>query len=263
VSELVRVDRDAGVVRITLARPEARNALSADLAHQLTEAFEHEGGRPDVRLAILAGDGADFCAGADLREMKERGAATRVENLDDARSLARMFRAVHSFPWPVVARVQGNVFGGGIGLVCACDIAVVARGARFAFSEVRLGILPAIISPYVVRRIGDAHARRLFLTGARFGAEEAFAIGLASIVVEPDELDAALATVRDALLQGSPDAQRRIKLLLEAIAAGTLDEAAARTPEFIADARASAEGQEGLRAFQEKRRPSWVPPEAS
>lgn len=263
MSELVRVVRDGGVLRISLDRPSARNALSAELASQLTEAFDTEARRNDVHLAILSGEGADFCAGADLTEMKESGAATRAENLAGARQLAEMFRAVYTFPRPVVARVQGNVFGGGIGLVSACDIAVVARSARFAFSEVRLGILPAVISPYVVRRIGDAHARRLFLTGERFGAEEALAMGLASVVVDPADLDAAIAALQTDLLAGSADAQRRIKVLLDAISTGTMAEAAARTPEFIADARASADGQEGLLAFLEKRRPNWVPPEVS
>jgi methylglutaconyl-CoA hydratase len=263
VSDLVRVVRDSGVVRISLDRPSARNALSAELAAQLTAAFDDEARRDDVRLVILAGEGPDFCAGADLNEMKESGAASRDDNLRGAKQLAAMFRAVRSFPRPVVARVQGNVFGGGVGLVCACDIAVVARKTRFAFSEVRLGILPAIISPYVVRRIGEATARRLFLTGERFGAEEALGMGLASVVVEPEDLDDAIAGLQTDLLAGSPDAQHRIKRLLDAISTGTMDEAAARTPEFIADARASLDGQEGLRAFLEKRRPSWVPPEAS
>jgi methylglutaconyl-CoA hydratase len=159
----------------------------------------------------------------------------------------------------VVARVQGNVLGGGNGLVAASDIAVCASSARFAFSEVRLGILPAVISPYVVRRVGDAWARRLFLTGERFGADVAVRIGLCTEAVPDAELDAAVErAVRDLLL-GSPDAQRRIKQLLDAVSPGDLDAAAAVTPDFIAEARASAEGQEGLRAFFEKRAPSWAP----
>jgi methylglutaconyl-CoA hydratase len=155
--------------------------------------------------------------------------------------------------------VQGNVFGGGCGLVAACDLAVVARDARLAFSEVRLGIIPAVISPYVVRRIGPSAAKRLFLTGERFDGARAAEMGLAARAVEPGGLDAAVQETVGLLLQGSPDAQRRIKRLVDAVSERELEEAAALTPQFIADARASEEGQEGLRAFAEKRRPSWVP----
>jgi methylglutaconyl-CoA hydratase len=259
VSGLVAVTRDAGILRVALNRPDVRNALSSELIGELASAFETAARDDTVRLAVLEGRGRDFCAGADLHDMQRLGEAGPDENRADAERLGAAFRAIWSFPRPVVARVTGNVFGGGVGLVAACDIAVVARGARFAFSEVRLGILPAVISPYVVRRIGLGTAKRLFLTGERFGAEEAVSMGLCAALVEPDDLDAALARLTDDLLHGSPDAQGRIKRLLDAVTMGSLDDAAALTPAFIADARASEDGQEGLRAFLEKRRPAWAP----
>jgi methylglutaconyl-CoA hydratase len=257
VSGLVRVTRQGGQLRIALDRPDARNALSGELLAALTEAFGAAAGDDTVRVAILAGEGKDFCAGADLNDMRALGSSTPEENRRDAERLGAAFRAIHDFPRPVVARVQGNVFGGGVGLVAAADIAVVARNARFAFSEVRLGILPAVISPYVVRRIGEGTARRLFLTGDGFDGEAAVAMGLAALAVDASGLDAAVADVVESLRLGSPDAQRRIKLLLDAVSSGSLADAARKTPAFIAEARASDEGQEGLRAFLEKRRPSW------
>lgn len=257
MSDLVRVTRQGGQLRIALNRPDVRNALSSELIGQLTEAFVAAARDDTVRLVLLAGEGKDFCAGADLRDMQALGSAKPAENRRDAEKLGRAFRAIRDLPRPVVARVQGNVFGGGGGLVAAADIAVVASDARFAFSEVRLGILPAVIGPYVVRRIGEGAARRLFLTGERFTGAAAAAMGLASIAVEADKLDEAVdAVVRDLLL-GSPDAQRRIKQLLDEVSTGTMEEACGKTPAFIADARASDEGQEGLRAFLEKRPPSW------
>jgi methylglutaconyl-CoA hydratase len=259
VSALVRVAREDGLLRVTLNRPEARNALSGEMLGAVRDAFTDAAQDPGVRVALLAGEGRDFCAGADLGDMKRLGAASAEENREDARRLGAAFEAIRSFPRPVVARVQGNVFGGGNGLVAAADIAVCAEGARFAFSEVRLGILPAVIAPYVVRRVGDAWARRLFLTGERFGAERAVAVGLCTEAVPEGALDGAVAAVVKDLLRGSPDAQRRIKRLLEAVTDAPHEEAVGRTPDFIADARASDEGQEGLRAFFEKRAPAWIP----
>ena len=255
---LLRIARDRGVARIFLNRPQSRNALSQELAAQIKSAFEEEAGNAQTRAVVLGGLGNDFCAGADLVEMKAAGEAARTHNLGDAKRLAAMFRAVHEFPRPVLARVQGGVFGGGAGLVAACDLAVVAESAQFAFSEVRLGILPAIISPYVVRKIGEANARRYFLTAERFGAQEAKAIGLAAKICPLAELDSVVEDVLAHLLLGSPDAQRRVKELLNVITGVSIDEAGRRTPSMIAEARASEEGREGLRAFLEKRKPRWV-----
>ncbi|MFN8180041.1 MAG: enoyl-CoA hydratase-related protein [bacterium] len=255
---LVRVVRDGPVLRVALSRPEARNALSAALVAELGQVFSEQAADASVRCVVLSGDGADFCAGADLADMQRLGSADFAENLADAERLSATFRALHDFPRPVVARVQGNVFGGGAGLVCACDIAVVAKDARFAFSEVRLGILPAIISPYVVRRIGEANARRLFLTGERFDGVRAAEIGLCAACVDAAELDLALERIVEEMLKGSPDAQRRIKALLDNVTDVPLAASTRRVPRFIAEARASEEGQEGLRAFLEKRRPKWA-----
>jgi len=256
--DAVRVERHGGILRVALDRPDARNALSPALVAELRDVFERHASDATIRAVVLSGEGKDFCAGADIADMGRLGAAGFDDNLADAERLGAAFRALHAFPRPVVARVQGNVFGGGAGLVAACDVAIVARDARFAFSEVRLGILPAVIGAYVVRRIGDGHARRLFLTGERFDGARAVQIGLASEAVDPARLDEAVAVVTSELLRGSPDAQRRIKLLLDALADTTLAGARELAPRFIAEARASAEGQEGLRAFGEKRRPSWA-----
>ncbi len=257
---LIRMKRSGGVATVALARPESKNALSKALLGELAASLHTLSQDAGVRVLVLAGEGADFCAGADLSDMRAQGMASREENLADARALAQFFRALHAFPRPVIARVQGSAFGGGVGMIAACDFAIVAQDARFAFSEVLLGILPSIISPYVVRRIGETNARRLFLTGERFGAERALEIGLASEVVPAAALDEAVGALATRLLAGSPDAQRRIKELLTASVGLSLDEAIRRTPEIIADARASAEGQEGLHAFFEKRKPSWAPP---
>ncbi len=256
---LVLMSRADGVLRVAMNRPEARNAMSQALIAELTEAFRSTAADPAVRAVVLSGEGPDFSAGADLGEMQALGAASPEENRDDARRLGALFRVIHSFPRPVIGRVQGNVFGGANGLVAACDIAVVAWGTKFAFSEVRLGIVPGVISPYVVRKIGAGHAHRLFLTGERFDADRAVAIGLASEAVAAEELDAAIDRILNDVLQGSPDAQRRAKLLIEAVESGPIREVSAVTPDHIADARASEEGQEGLRAFLEKRKPRWVP----
>jgi methylglutaconyl-CoA hydratase len=255
----IRVARDGDVARVALSRPEARNALSSALVAELGRALEEHARDASLRVVVLSGDGPDFCAGADLADMQRLGAADVAENLSDAERLSATFRALADFPRPVVARVQGNVFGGGAGLVAACDIAVVARDARFAFSEVRLGILPAIISPYVVRRIGPGAARHLFLTGERFDGARAAAMGLCALAVDAAELDAAVDRVVGDLRKGSPDAQRRIKLLLDDITHVPLAAARRRVPRHIAEARASAEGQEGLRAYLEKRKPAWTP----
>jgi methylglutaconyl-CoA hydratase len=259
VKPLVRVSREGDVLRVTLDRADVRNALSSALLEELRRAFTDAAKDASIRVAVLEGAGKDFCAGADLADMKRLGEASPEENRADAARLAAAFRAVHALPRPVVARVQGHVLGGGNGLIAACDIAVCAQDARFAFREVRLGILPAVISPYVVRRIGDAWARRLFLTGEIFDADLALRVGLVTEVVAEGELDVAVGGITRELLRGSPDAQRRVKRLLEAVSPGDPDAASAVTPDFIAEARASAEGQEGLRAFFEKRPPSWAP----
>ncbi len=255
----VEVAVDGLVARLFLARPERRNAFDGDTVRELTRAVVVASEREDVRVIVLGGRGTAFCAGADVGWMRAAADHTREENLDEARELAALLLAVERAPKPVVARVQGAAFGGGAGLVAASDIAVAAADARFAFSEVRLGLVPAVISPWVVRRIGWSAASELFLTGERFGAGEAERIGLVRHVVAGDGLDAAVdARVRE-LLQAAPGAVAAAKALLRAVEGRRPEDLSETTARLISERRSSLEGQEGLRAFLEKRKPAWVP----
>ncbi|HEX5469707.1 MAG TPA: enoyl-CoA hydratase-related protein [Gaiellaceae bacterium] len=242
----LRIERDGPVLRITLARPERRNAFDAALIAELTEAFQDPG---DARVVVLAGDGETFCAGADVEWQRSSIDLTYEENVEDALRLFRMCEAIDGCPAPVVARVQGYALGGGSGLVACSDVVVADAGAVFGFTEVRLGIIPAVISPFVLAKIG-AHARRYFLTGERFGAEAALRIGLVDEIAANDLDDRVEALVSE-LLAGGPEAVRAAKELVRKPPPG--DEAAA----IAAERRMSAEGQEGLRAFLEKRTPAW------
>jgi methylglutaconyl-CoA hydratase len=243
----VRVEREPNLLRITLARPERRNAFNAELIAELDEAFSDVG---DARVVVLAGDGKSFCAGADVEWQRSSIDLSLEENIEDALRLYRMLVAVDSCPAPVVARVQGYALGGGSGLVACADVVVAEPDATFGFSEVRLGIIPAVISPFVFAKIGTGAARRFFLTGERFSAETALRIGLVNEVAEG--LDEAVAGVVRELLESGPEATRAAKKL--AREAPTDGEELAR---IAAGLRAGAEGQEGLRAFLEKRTPAW------
>jgi enoyl-CoA hydratase/carnithine racemase len=242
----LRIERDGPVLRITLARPERRNAFDEALIAELAGAFADVG---DARAVVLAGDGPSFCAGADVDWQRSSIDLTFEANVEDAMRLYRMLEAVDSCPAPVVARVQGNALGGGSGLVVCADVAVASVDAVFGFSEVRLGIIPAVISPFVLGKIGPGAARRYFLTGERLGAEAALRIGLVHEVA-PD-LDDAVQGIVAALLAGGPDAVSAAKRLARERPEG-LD-----TARIAAERRTSPEGQEGLRAFLEKRAPSW------
>ena len=200
--EHLAIETEGWVVRISLSRPESHNALDHTVIGELTRAFDGLAESEDVRVVVLAGEGPSFCAGADVGYMRDTADLSYEENLEDARRLAAMFRAVDECPKPVVAKVRGAAMGGGAGLVAAADVAVAEEGARFAFSEVRLGIAPATIAPYVVRKIGASHTRSLFLTGERFGAARAREIGLVHESAAPDELDAAVERTVGQLLQG-------------------------------------------------------------
>jgi methylglutaconyl-CoA hydratase len=243
----LRIEREGGVLRITLAKPERRNAFDAELIAELHEAFADVG---DARVVVLAGDGPSFCAGADVEWQRASIDLSFDENVEDARRLHAMMDAVDSCPAPVVARVQGFALGGGSGLVACADVVVAAPDATFGFTEVRLGIIPAVISPFVFAKIGAAAARRLFLTGERFDAETALRIGLVHEVVA--DLDAAVARLVGEILQSGPEATRAAKRLARERASH--GEELAR---IAAGLRAGAEGQEGLRAFLEKRKPGW------
>jgi len=242
----LRSERDGDVLRITLARPDRRNAFDAALIRELAEAFVAVG---RARAVVLAGDGPSFSAGADVEWMRASAELSYEENLADANALRAMLEAIDGCPAPVVARVQGHALGGGAGLVAASDIAVAAPDAVFAFSEVKLGIIPAVVSPFVLARIGPGAARRYFVTGERFTAETALRIGLVHELAA--NLDAAVERVVAELLSAGPQAARWAKRLVRERPAG------AETARWIAERRTSEEGQEGLRAFLEKRPPSW------
>lgn len=248
---------DGSVATITLARPDTHNALNAALIEELTTCFEALAMDEKARVVVFTGEGRSFCAGADIGYMRDTAKFAYEENLEDARRLAAMFRAVDECPKPVVAKVRGAAIGGGAGLVAAADVVVAEEGAKFAFSEVRLGIAPATIAPFVVRKIGYSPARALFLTGERFGAQRAREIGLVHEVVPEDGLDAAVSEKVDALLAGGPYAQAAVKMVLREIEAVEPMDAPALMSNVISELRVGEEGQEGLGAFLEKREPRW------
>jgi methylglutaconyl-CoA hydratase len=254
--QLVRSERREQVTTLTMNRAARRNAFNPQMVDALTRSFLQLGRDDDVRVVVLQGDGEGFSAGADLEYMRAMGGFGVAENRVDAQKLSDLFTAIRGCPKPVVARVHGAAVGGGAGLVAAADIAIASSDAVFAFPEVRLGLVPAIVAPYVVSRVGGAAARRLFLTGAKVGAEYARDIGLVSEVVEPSELDKAVGDVVSALLQGGPQALAAVKQLIpfvERLPASARSDLA----DMLADLRGSEEGQEGIAAFLERRRPSW------
>jgi methylglutaconyl-CoA hydratase len=244
----LRVDLDGDVLRITLARPERRNAFDAQLIRELRAAFGEVGA---ARAVVLAGEGPSFCAGADVEWMRDSIDLSEEENIEDALALRGLLEAVDSCPAPVVARVHGHAFGGGCGVVAATDIALAAEDALFAFSEVKLGLVPAVISPFALAKIGPSAARRYFVTGERFDAAAALRIGLVHEVAA--DLDAAVERVLAELASAGPEAARAAKRLVLERPDGL------ETARRIAERRTSAEGQEGLRAFLERRQPSWRP----
>jgi len=256
---MLTVAHAKSIATITLDRPEVRNALNAALIAALRDCFAALATDDAVRGVVLTGAGTVFSAGADVRWMQEAAHFTAEENAQDARALAAMLAAVDRCPKPVVARVNGAAFGGGAGLIACCDIAVAVEGARFSFSEVRLGIVPATIGPFVLRKIGASQARALFLTAERFDAARAREIGLIHAVVPAEELDAAVARQTEMLLQGGPHALAAAKELVQELPGMTDSEQRAYTAALIAHLRTSPEGQEGLRAFLDHRSPSWTP----
>jgi methylglutaconyl-CoA hydratase len=261
MSELstVRVEREGPVARVTLARPKVRNAFDEVLIEELTRVFLSFTEDPDTRVVVLAGEGPVFCAGADVEWMRRAGSWSKIENEADAERMARMLRSIDDCPRPVVAIVRGAAIGGGVGLVAACDVAVAAEDAVFSLSEVKLGILPAVISPYVLRAIGPREARRWFLTGERFGAAEALRIGLVHEVAAPDGVAAAADRIVSALLTSAPEAVAIAKRVIGQVAGTSPEEAMPLTVRTIAERRASEEAKEGLTAFLEKRLPAWAP----
>ena len=249
-----------GVHTITLARPEVRNAFNEALIAEIRLAFEAAGADPAVRCIVLAAEGKAYCAGADLNWMRRMADYSHAQNLQDAGELARMLATIHQCPKPTLARIQGDVYAGGMGLVAACDMAVTLDTAGFCLSEVKLGLIPATISPYVIRAMGARASHRYFLTAERFDAAEAHRLGLVSeVVTSESQLDERVAALCQALLQASPHAVRECKRLLHDVVGQTIDAALIeRTVAGIADIRASAEGKEGVQSFLQKRKPSWL-----
>ena len=248
-----------GVATVTLTRPEVRNAFNDEVILELTNAFQDLGLRKDVRCIVLTGAGTAFCAGADLNWMRRMADYTRAENLADAGQLATMLRTIYECPKPTIARVQGDAYAGGTGLVAVCDIAVSSDTANYCLSEVRLGLIPATISPYVIRAMGARTAHRYFLTAERFDAREAHRIGFVHEVVSADALDAKVAELAQTLVNAGPQAVRLCKKLVQDVAEKAITPALVQmTVEGIADVRVSAEGREGVQSFLQKRKPDWL-----
>jgi len=263
----VIVRTEGGIARVILCRPERRNAFDAQMIAELTAAFGRFKTDKAVRVVVVEGEGKAFCAGADLDWMKKQVTATVEENAADALKLADLFEAVNCAPQAVIAKVQGWALGGGAGLLCAADIVVAADDAQIGFTEARVGILPATISPYVVMKIGAGQARRWFVTGARMDAKQALAIGLVHRVVLAADLENAVKDMAFEVLQCAPGAVAGCKELVEDVVgglamAGALEDGFSDvknyTAQRIAEARISAEGQEGMKAFLEKRKPRWA-----
>jgi methylglutaconyl-CoA hydratase len=256
------LDVDArGIATLTLNRPEVHNAFDAALVQRLTELLMEIKSRADVRAVVLTGAGRSFSAGADVNWMRSMAGCSEEENVEDALHLADLMSLLNALPLPTVARVNGHAYGGGVGLVACCDIAIASSEARFALSEVRLGLVPAVISPYVVAAIGERNARRLFLSAEAMNAKLARRVGLVHEIAKPSKLDAALDDQLGMLLKGGPNALRESKELIFTVEGGGIsadDALKRRTAQIIAQLRVSDEGQEGLAAFLEKRAPEWA-----
>ncbi|MDR0216059.1 MAG: enoyl-CoA hydratase/isomerase family protein [Comamonas sp.] len=251
---------DGGIARITLTQPEIRNAFSDEGIAEITTAFRTAGDRPDVRAIVLAAEGPAFCAGANLNWMRRMADYSRDENRVDAGLLAEMLRVIYECPKPTIARVQGDVYAGGMGLVACCDMVVCADTAGFCLSEVKIGLIPATISPYVIRAMGARASHRYFLTGERFSAQEAHRIGYVHEVVDAEQLDTVVDGWLKHLLSAGPAAVRACKRLVLDVAEREISEQLiAATVEQIATIRASSEGKEGVQAFLNKRKPNWLP----
>jgi methylglutaconyl-CoA hydratase len=253
----IRVQVEGAVAHVRIDRPQVRNAFDDATAGELADAFRTLGARAGLRAVVLAGAGPVFCAGGDLNWMRRVAEYDREENRADAAAFQAAFEAVDRCPLPVVARVQGAALGGGAGLVACCDVAVAAQDAVFGFPEARLGLVPGVVSPYVLRKLGGSHTRRLFLTGERIDAAEALRLGLVHHVAPAADLDAAVARVLEALRACAPQAVAGSKALLRALADADTEEALRLAREAITDARASEDGREGLAAFLAKRTPRW------
>lgn len=257
--DTLTIERAGHLATVTLNRPDVRNAFNEATIAELTQAFSALGADASVRAIVLAANGPAFCAGADLNWMKKMAGYTHAENHADALQLATMLRTIYECPQPVVARVQGDCYAGGMGLVAACDIVVAVDEAQFCLSEVKLGLIPATIAPYVIKAMGEQAARRYFLTAERFTAATALHIGFAHEVVAGAALDAKVAEIVQALVNNSPAAVRQAKTLVREVAGRPVDDTLVDdTAARIATIRASEQGREGVASFLEKRKPAWL-----
>lgn len=255
----IELEHKERIATVYLNRPDVRNAFNEVMIAELTDVFSRIGNLSDVRVVVLAARGKTFCAGADLNWMKKMANFTHDENLEDASHLAAMLKAIYHCPKPVIARVQGDCYAGGMGLVAACDMTVAATEAQFCLSEVKLGLIPATISPYVIKSMGHNAARRYFLTAERFSAEQALRIGFIHSCVSSDELDHTVHLLAGHILAASPNAVKEAKRLVHDVSDKLLDDhLIADTVSRIAEIRASDEGKEGIKSFLEKRRPAWI-----
>jgi methylglutaconyl-CoA hydratase len=259
MTDYIRQEKAGDVLRVTLARPDVRNAFDAELIRQLTQALKTAAKDETLRMLVLGADGPVFCAGADFHWMSSLQQADRTANIADAQRLFDMFHALYTFPCPTIARVQGGAYGGGSGLIACCDIAVLADDATLAFSEVKIGLVPATISPFVIRKIGAGYTREVFLTGVPIPAKRALEIGLANAVVTANDLDSTVNGYIKTIQTAGPKATRATKLLIHDVALMKMADARTYTAELIAEQRVSPEGQEGMAAFLEKRKPTWNP----
>ena len=257
--ETLNLTIESQLATVTLNRPDVRNAFNETTIAEITQVFRQLDTEPQVRAVVLAANGSAFCAGADLNWMKKMADYTHAENLADAGQLANMLAAIYHCSKPVVAKIQGDCYAGGMGLVAACDVAISVDTANYCLSEVKLGLIPATISPYVIKAMGESAARRYFVTAERFAASQAQRIGFVHEVVTAEALDSKVAEIVKALVSNSPNAVRQAKKLVQDVASREITPAlVAETVEGIAQIRASEEGREGVRSFLEKRKPSWL-----
>lgn len=254
----IKFEREDNIARVTLNRPEVHNAFNAVMISELNDVFQRIRDDKSLRIAVLTGSGKSFCAGADIKWLREIIGFSYEQNFEESLQLAEALHKLFIMPKPTIARVNGATIGGGVGLLTACDIAVASENAKFGLSEVKIGLVPAAISPYVVKKIGESRAREYFLTGKRIDAQKALNIGLLNDVVPADKLDGRIEELIDLLMTSGPEALAKCKQLVFQVQAMSLEEAKTYTAEVIARLRISDEGQEGMTAFLEKRTPKWV-----
>jgi methylglutaconyl-CoA hydratase len=255
--QYLEVKEEENIATVVLNNPEIHNAFNEVLIKEIQDCIKSLGKDPNIGIIVLTGNGKSFCAGADLKWMRKMVDFTKEENISDSTDLANMFEVMHRCPKPIIGKINGSAIGGGVGLVAVCDIAVSSEEAKFAFSEVKLGIIPAVISPYVVPKIGLSYARELFLTGQRFDAHKAKEIGLVHYVIPEDDLDEKIAEIIKLLGSSGPQAMAESKELLRRVSYMGEEEYKNYTIEKIAELRISKEGQEGIGAFLAKRKPNW------